>query len=195
MDQGFAVTKDGEALLDRLAELHGKELSVRGDDAEEIVFFLRSDGGDDQRCILMEEHHFGGRTGGIADLNADADLAGEAVLGQCDGKAAVGDIIDGLHGGCLRQFSEGAMEGGLVIKVERGNIAPEMGEALARVFCSAEGVQGVADGSGDRFAADQIDEIAGALEVRGDGFGYVVENADDADDGRGVDAFATGLVI
>ena len=41
----------------------------------------------------------------------------------------------------------------------------------------------------------QNDGVLLALKTRRDGFGDVVENADDAEDGRGIDAFAAGLVV
>ena len=42
---------------------------------------------------------------------------------------------------------------------------------------------------------EQHDGVVLALKVRGHGLGHVVENADDAEHRRGIDAFAAGLVV
>jgi hypothetical protein len=55
-------------------------------------------------------------------------------------------------------------------------------EVRVRVFAGGDG-------------PEEKDGIAFTLEVRTDGFGYVVEDADDAEDGSGIDAFAAGFII
>ena len=85
------------------------------------------------------------------------------------------------------------MQGGFFCERKYRRRAPERQIAALRVGGGAHVLFGVAIFPAD--GGEEEDEVAGALEAIWNGFGYILEDADDADDRGGIDAFAAGLVV
>src|SRR5450631_954503 len=94
----------------------------------------------------------------------------------------------------FRKRDEALLERCFMVEIELRRRAPECAKDILRVFRRAELTQKHIAGSRN-WSGDEQHSVAGLLEFRWDGAGNVVENADDAEHRRGIDAFAACLVI